>query len=616
MKSSKKIRSPFYFSLLIATVLTAPSLLRGQNDSTPSPVTLKQEEAVKREDLPTVTLPPRNPVEPAKPASGEGAPAADSPTAPIVDARPDQIREAALSLIPVDRHYRELLADSISLIYSQNTYLPIWEKANLPERINRSLSLQLVGHAMPELMALDPQSLETSVTDSPVSAKDLAITVAVADCAALIRFGAVPTEKIWKSWNEGDTPGDDGRTAESFAADFRKATVSGPIELETVISTLAPGNWIYRKLQAEYANARKAILKYSGLPNIPDPSSSGVAKPGQPYPYAPALAAHLVEKGYLTMAEAEMALLSSMGPELTAALTKFQEDYGLEADGIMGSSTWEVLNTNPADRFRSITVNMHRARLLPRDFGDRYLIVNLPSAELFMFEKGDVFVQNMRVVHGKASKDTHHTPVFRDVMQEIVFGPYWNVPKSIAVKEILPKAAADWGYLSRNRYEIVGSFSAEQASTFRLSPDNLEKVANGQLFFRQLPGPTNALGRIKFLLPNTFNVYLHDTPSKSYFARSKRDHSHGCVRVSKPEELGKWVLGPQGWEGDAVKNAMFADQRKSQYIQNRVNVFIVYFTTFPRPKVDGTHILAPARDVYELDVVDAKTLQEVVPWKE
>jgi len=202
------------------------------------------------------------------------------------------------------------------------------------------------------------------------------------------------------------------------------------------------------------------------------------------------------------------------------------------------------------------------------------------------------------------------------VMQEVVFGPYWNVPKSIAVKEILPKAAADWGYLSRNRYEIVGSFSGEGASTYRLSPDNLEKVANGRLFFRQLPGPSNALGRIKFLLPNSFNVYLHDTPSKSYFARSQRDHSHGCIRVAKPQTLGDWVLGNQGYGDGAVKKAMYADRRKSQAIQDRVNVFILYFTTFPRPKPDGTHILAPARDVYGLDITDSRTLVDVVPWKE
>jgi len=469
---------------------------------------------------------------------------------------------------------------------------------------------------MPERLALDPAALSLPPGLTVVDPIDLAITIAVADAGALIRFGAVPRPVIWPEWDQGDTPGEDRRDSAHFAEDLLAAAELRPLRLTEAISTLAPSNWIYRKLQATYEDARRAVIAYTGLPNIPDPDEYGVGRPGEAYPYAPSIAAHLVDRGYLTLAEEEIPLLSTMTPELVSALTRFQDDFGLDTDGIFGPASWQVLNENAASRFRSITLNLHRARLLPADFGDRYLIVNLPSAELHAFEKGDRHVLSMRVVHGKAAKDSQHTPVFRDVMQEIVFGPFWNVPKSIAVKEILPKAEGDWGFLSRNRYEIVSNFDPSNAQTHRLSPDNLAAVAEGRLFFRQLPGPTNALGRIKFLLPNRHNVYLHDTPAKAYFARSKRDHSHGCVRVSNPNELGAWILGPQEWTQEQVKEAMFADERKSVAVKHRVNVYIVYFTTFPRPKKDGGYVLAPARDVYALDAADARTLSGVVPWEE
>ncbi|NRB76196.1 MAG: L,D-transpeptidase family protein, partial [Verrucomicrobiales bacterium] len=294
----------------------------------------------------------------------------------------------------------------------------------------------------------------------------------------------------------------------------------------------------------------------------------------------------------------------------------FQEDYGLDADGVFGPASWRYLNTNAASRFRSLVINLNRARLLPADFGERYILVNLPSAELYGFEDNDFHTTTMRVVHGKAEKDTHHTPVFRDVMKEVVFGPYWNVPPSIAKKEILPKAQGDWGFLSRNRYEIVSDFNPYNKNTHRLSPQNLELVAQGRLFFRQLPGPTNSLGRVKFLFPNNNNIYMHDTPAKAFFARSNRDYSHGCIRVAKPQELGAYVLGAQGWTSEEVKEAMFAESRKSERVDKDINVYIVYFTTFPRPVFGGKIVMAPGRDVYDLDPRDSKTLSAVLPWVE
>lgn len=520
------------------------------------------------------------------------------------------------SVFPGDRHYAETAVLLITHAYQDRGFRPLWGNAAEGGGFHRGLADQLKRHALPELLAIDPESLVASMPDGPVEKRDLAQTIAFCDAALLIRLGAVPTEKIWPDWNLGDTPGSEDRSVATILGDLVVATSLNPFDMEGAIDALAPKNWIYRELLKAYPPAREAILKYSGIPAIPNPEQSGSAKPGELYPGAPAIAAHLIDRGYLEMAPEQAAQLTSMTSELTGALIAFQTDYGLDADGVFGPASWQYLNTNAADRYRSIVINLHRARLMPNNPGERYLVANLPCAELYLFNANDFHFKTMRIVHGKADKETHRTKIFRDRMQEVVFGPYWNVPASIAAKELLPKAQEDWGYLSRNNYEIVSSFSPNSGDQYRLSPEILQSVAQGKLLLRQRPGPTNSLGYVKFLFPNTFNIYMHDTPAKDFFSRTKRDHSHGCIRVSKPDELGEWVFGPEGWTIEKVREAMKNDVNKGVAVKGGINVYITYFTTFPRPAPGGRILLAQGRDVYGLDAVDAKTLAAVIPWTE
>jgi len=527
-----------------------------------------------------------------------------------------ELKTQILKLVPESRHFRILLADTLVDSYAGRGFRPLWDESILPAGIHRTLSSALADHAFPDLFALDPDALLPSITSETVDKKDLAYSIALLDAGLLVRMGSVPGESIWENWYADDAPGSEDWTVEAVRKDLLAAIALRPFEIPRILSTLGPKNWIYRELSRAYPEAKKSVLTYSGLPQIPDPSSAGVAKPGEPCSYAPSIAAHLIDRGYLQMDAAMIQTLVSMTPELSAGLIAFQKDYGLDPDGVFGPASWRYLNTNAADQYRSIAINMHRARLIPNDLGDRYAMVNLPSAELYLFEDNDFFADSMRIVHGRASKDNHHTPVFRDVMQEVVFGPYWNVPKSIAVKEVLPKAENDWGFLSRNRYEIVSNFNPYNKSAHRLSPANLEMVRQGRLFLRQKPGPSNALGRVKFLFPNKFNIYMHDTPSKNFFLRSQRDHSHGCIRLGDPQKMGAWVLRPEEWTSEKVKTAMFADERKSLLVNDGINVYIVYLTTFPRPISGGKIVLAPARDVYERDDVDSATLRSAIPWNQ
>ncbi|MDF1826304.1 MAG: L,D-transpeptidase family protein [Verrucomicrobiales bacterium] len=538
------------------------------------------------------------------------------PAAAAPDPNETTIRQLVLSVVPDDRYFKEDLSAVVVKAYADRGFRPLWGDALFPESFHLVLSKELSTHGFPSLLSLDPAALAPSLKNSVIDPQDLAYTVAILDSGMFTRLGAVAPQDIWSDWLREDTPGSMDNTVEEIVKDLVLATSIKPFDTGKVLDQLAPKNWIYREFREAYPASREAILKYSGLPAIPDPATAGVGRPGEAYPYAPAIGAHLADRGYLKLPPEQISALSQMTPELVAALVAFQTDYGLDPDGIFGSGSWRYLNTNAVDQYRSLTINLHRARLLPNDFGDRYLLANLPCAELYMFEDNDFHANTMRIVHGKASKDSHRTPVFRDVMKEMVFGPYWNVPKSIAVKEVLPKAQADWGFLSRNRYEIVSDFNPYNTNSHRLSPDNLELVKQGRLFLRQKPGPTNALGHVKFLFPNSFNVYMHDTPSKSFFARSARDHSHGCIRVSKPEELGAWVLKNEGWTEAQVKEAMFADVRKSLPIKEEINVYITYFTTFPRPVGGGRIVLAPSRDVYEMDPIHAQKLNAVIPWRE
>ena len=549
---------------------------------------------------------------PIEPVSGITTPS----ERPAESAESNVLRQEILNLIPGDRHYREEFADALTQAYSGRGFRPLWSGGLGLDSLHREICASLNSHALPEPMALDPSNIAAGIQTDVVAREDLAASIAILDAALLIRLGHVPTEMIWPQWNSEDTPGEDARDFDSIANDLIRASSLTPFDMGRIMDEMGPKNWIYRELRKAYPEAKKSILSYSGLPGIPDPATAGVGKPGEAYPYASAIGTHLVDRGYLEMPEEQLAALSQITPELETALKAFQEDHGLDADGVFGPASWRYLNTNAASRFRSIVINLNRARLLPADFGERYILVNLPSAELYGFEDHDFHTTTMRIVHGKAEKDTHHTPVFRDVMKEVVFGPYWNVPPSIAEKEILPKAQGDWGFLSRNRYEIVSDFNPYNKDTHRLSPQNLELVAQGRLFFRQLPGPTNSLGRVKFLFPNSNNIYMHDTPAKALFARSNRDYSHGCIRVAKPQELGAYVLGAQGWTSEEVEEAMFAEFRKSEQVDEDINIFIVYFTTFPRPVFGGKIVMAPGRDVYDLDPIDSKTLSAVLPWVE
>jgi murein L,D-transpeptidase YcbB/YkuD len=246
--------------------------------------------------------------------------------------------------------------------------------------------------------------------------------------------------------------------------------------------------------------------------------------------------------------------------QLAAAVKHFQERHAIEPDGALGPATITELNRTLAERLDELRLNMDRWRWLPHDLGARYVLVNVAGFELEVVENGKV-IETMNVVVGQ---EGWHTPIFADTMEYIVVNPSWNVPQSILEDEILPAIQRDPDYLARN---------------------NMEMDENGRV--RQLPGDDNALGRLKFMFPNDDNIYLHDTPAKSLFSRTRRDYSHGCIRLERPEDLARLILSRTTKDRGAQLEQLLAnDEEKWLKFDEQLPVYILYFTAWVQE--DGT----------------------------
>ena len=250
---------------------------------------------------------------------------------------------------------------------------------------------------------------------------------------------------------------------------------------------------------------------------------------------------------------------------------------------------------------RQIELTMERWRWLPDNLGDRFLVVNVPAFQLYAFDLTGGNVQpslTMPVVVGSAAR--HETPIFSGLMQYMVFRPYWNIPPGILRSETIPKLRRDPGSLTRSRLEIVAAGAPDAPSTtYPATAANLSRVASGALRIRQRPGPSNSLGKAKFIFPNTYNVYLHDTPAQDLFDKTRRDFSHGCIRVANPPALAQFVLQDQPrWTPAAIDSAMNTGPESQKVpLAKPVGVYVLYGTVLVEP--DGAMHFYD--DLYRLD---------------
>jgi murein L,D-transpeptidase YcbB/YkuD len=288
--------------------------------------------------------------------------------------------------------------------------------------------------------------------------------------------------------------------------------------------------------------------------------------------------------------------------DLEAAVIRFQHRHGLDQDGRVGPKTVAALNVPIGERIRQMLLNLERRRWMPDDRGARYVFVNLADFELkVVHEPKTVF--DTRVVVGAPY---HRTPVFSAEMTYIEINPYWNVPPSIARNELLPQIKEDPGYLAANGFELLTDWNDGAAPIDPWSVDWLRIAPQDFAWrLRQRPGEGNALGGIKFMFPNRFNVYLHDTPARHLFEQAERSFSHGCIRVEGPEAFGAVVLaGQDGWPLERIHAAIESGERMIVTLEEPLPVHIAYLTAWVN-KDGSVHF---RNDVYGRDATLAAAL--------
>jgi len=253
----------------------------------------------------------------------------------------------------------------------------------------------------------------------------------------------------------------------------------------------------------------------------------------------------------------------------------------------------QALQGATPDVAKTIELNMDRWRKLPDDLGERHIVVNVPSFELEVHDGTQIPIR-MRVVVGK---NENRTPLFSSVMKYVVFSPYWNIPESILTKETLPRIMKDPDYATRENLEVV-RVSGNHVQVIDPEDIDWERVGKTDIQLRQRPGDGNSLGLVKFIFPNPYNVYLHDTPADNLFAKLTRDFSHGCVRVEKPQDLAEYVLRDQPeWTPERIQKAMHAGMEKHVSLKEPIPVHILYFTAW----VDEDGMLHLEKDIYGYD---------------
>jgi murein L,D-transpeptidase YcbB/YkuD len=461
--------------------------------------------------------------------------------------------------------------------YAPRKYAPAWNPSTA------AAALWVLRQA--RLQGLDPldygtdslqQQLRSGGADT--ARFDVALTSAMLHYLADLRVGRVRSEYHTRLL--------DPRLRQYDPVERLRAGLAAG-KLQAAVQAAEPQIGQYRRVRAALADYRE--LSRQPYPALPKPRAK--VAPGGAYPDAKALFERLVLLGDLP-SDAPPPTEGTYSEQMEEGVQHFQARHGLIEDGVLGRGTIAALNVPPGERVRQLELTLERLRWLP-DFGPGPLIVvNLPAYRLSALHNGsDEAPLEMRVVVGTAVKT--ETPLFVGQMRYLEFNPYWNVPHSILDKEILPKLERNPAYLTQNDMETVPP-SASMAD-----------LKAGRARVRQRPGPKNSLGAIKFAMPNPMDIYLHSTPARELFSRSRRDLSHGCIRVEHPAALAQYVLGRQPeWNADAIQDALQPGPTRRVDLVHAIPVVIFYATAV----VDSGGRPRFAADIYGRD---AKLEQEL-----
>jgi murein L,D-transpeptidase YcbB/YkuD len=460
-------------------------------------------------------------------------------------------------------------AVTLRKIYAARSYRPFWVTPLALNEGGRSLMAQIAGpgredfggdeHRLNELAHLYRLAFPAPLQSNPHAIADLewALSMCFVKYATILTEGKAPWVRAEEDWHlRGERSDPEGmfRQVESLGA-------------SRALDRMLLSHESYTSLTEALAEYR-AIARAGGWPAI---EGGGTLELGNESPRVRRLRRRLLVTRDLETEE-DSPLFDEA---VQRAVLRFQARHGLPEDGRMGPKTLEALNVSVESRIRQLEVNLERRRWLPPKLEDEILWINVPEFRLRVF-RGEQEVLSMPVVVGAPSTPT---PSFNERLSQAVLNPYWYVPESIAVKELVPKADENPNYLRNANFDLLDD-RGELMSFESLSPDLLR---SGRLRLRRKPGPFNDLGRIKFLFPNPFNVYLHDTPSRQLFERPSRAFSHGCIRVGEPLELAKYLFGDRFSE---LERDLTTGEEKVLKVADPVPVYIVYFTAWR--SADGT----------------------------
>jgi murein L,D-transpeptidase YcbB/YkuD len=475
-------------------------------------------------------------------------------------------------------HYR---AD-LERLYDGRNFAPLWSHGGIPTRqaidvISQLRAAENVGLRSADYEAnglvylLIDLATARSAGGEQWALFDIALTTAVLSYASDVHFGRV----------------DPRDTGLDIAIEHARLDLPPLIEglsrstdVAAVLRDVEPPFTHYELLKRALAVYRELALDptLTRLPPLPARS----VWPGEAYVGAPRLRALLRAVGDLPRGATRMEIADStlLDRELAEALKRFQSRHGLDVDGALGRRTFAALTTPMTRRVAQIEATLERWRWLPPRLDSPPIIVNIPQFRLFAFQTvqdSEDQMLTMEVIVGKAYP-ANRTPVFIADLKYIVLRPYWDVPYALMIKELLPSIRGDPDYLAVHRLEIVSGRS-DNATPLPATLKNLDALARGTLNLRQLPGPDNALGLMKFMMPNVYSVYMHDTPAQDLFARSERAFSHGCVRVADPVALAQYALRDDpAWTRERILEGMNGEGPLRIDLRRPLRVFVIYGT--------------------------------------
>lgn len=477
---------------------------------------------------------------------------------------------------------RQVLTD----LYERRQFEPAWTRPQQAAEL-----LELIRES--EAEGLDPSDYHVAELQRGVEALaaagalepdrraelDILLTDALARLAYHRRFGKVDPYSLDPQWNFRRELGDtDPATALQAAIDAES--------LRRHFETLIPRGWFFRAMREGLARYRE-IAAAGGWPTVPEGS---IMRPGDVDTRTRIIARRLAIAGDLPMA-ALSTVDDNYGEELEGAVRRFQARHGLDVDGVVGPGTLRAMNVSAAQRVRQLEVNLERARWVLDDLSDYFILVNIAGFRVYVIRDQEIVWET----RAQVGRPYRRSPVFRDEMKYLVFNPTWTVPYSIATRDLLPQIKQDPGFFESRGFDL------RNRNGVPVEPSSVDWSQAGAGSFPytlvQRPGPANAMGRVKFMFPNQYAVYLHDTPSRYLFDRADRTFSSGCIRIENPFELAEILLGPDGWTQERFEGVLDSGKEQTVFLSKPVPVLLLYWTAQANP--DGTVSFFP--DVYDRD---------------